>query len=53
MHHFWRVIQPSSLLDKRIDEYTKMPYNMTSEEAHVRVLNEISREYGLKWGELK
>lgn len=43
----------SGVLDKRIDKYTKMPYNMSSEDAHVRVLNEMSKEYGLKWGELK
>ena len=39
-------------LDKRIDKYTKMPYNMSYEDAHIRVLNEMHEQYGLEWSEL-
>ena len=43
----------SGVLDKRIDKYTKMPYNMNCEDAHVRALNEMQVEYDIKWRELK
>lgn len=43
----------AGLLDKRIDKYTKMPYNMSCIEAHEKVLDEMRNEYGLEWSELK
>ena len=41
------------MLDGRIDKYQNEPYNLSIEEAHTRALNEISKEYGIIWEELK
>ena len=41
------------MLDGRIDKYQNEPYNLSIEKAHTRALNEISKEYGVTWEELK
>ena len=42
----------SVLLDKKIDKYTQKEYNMTVEDAYKKALNELRKEYGIKWEEL-
>lgn len=41
------------MLDDRIDKYTKSPYNLNVEKAHMRALNEMVKEYGIVWQELE
>ena len=41
------------ILDERIDKYINTPYNLGVEEAHTRALNELAKEYGVTWEELK
>lgn len=41
------------MLDDRIDKYTKSPYNLNVEKAHIRALNEMVKEYGIVWQELE
>lgn len=40
------------LFDMRIDKYSNLPYNMSVEDAHIKVLNEFAKEYGIEWQEL-
>ena len=40
------------ILDARIDKYTNAPYNQSVEEAHLKALDEMVKEYGIKWQEL-
>ena len=42
----------SLLLDNKIDKYTQKGYNMTIEDAYKKALNELQKEYGIKWEEL-
>lgn len=42
----------SLLLDNKIDKYTQKGYNMTVEDAYKKALNELQKEYGIKWEEL-
>lgn len=42
-----------TLLDYRIDKYIEKEYNLSVEEAYIKVLNEFRREYGISWQELK
>lgn len=41
------------IIDNRVDKYTKPPYDLGVEEAHMKALNEIVKEYGISWEELK
>ncbi len=41
------------VLDDRIDKYTNSPYNLSTEKAHIRALNDVAKEYGITWQELK
>lgn len=41
------------MLDDRIDKYTKSPYNLDVEKAHIRALNEMAKEYEITWQELE
>ena len=43
----------SRILDERIDKYMNPPYNLGIEEAHTKALNELAKEYGVTWEELK
>ena len=40
------------LFDMRIDKYSDLPYNMSVEDAHIKVLNEFAKEYGIEWEKL-
>lgn len=48
-----KFIFNSALMDKRIDKYLSQPYNMSVQDAHVKVLDEFREEYGITWKELK
>lgn len=41
------------ILDSMVDKYTKPPYNFDVEKAHVKALEKMKEEYGVKWQELK
>lgn len=47
-----KVFTPG-IIDNRVDKYTKPPYDLGVEEAHMKALNEIVKEYGISWEELK
>lgn len=40
------------LFDRRVDKYTEEPYNFGVEKAHVKVLSEFKKEYGVSWEEI-
>lgn len=39
-------------LDARVDKYSKAPYNLSIENAHLRVIEEFKKEYGILWEEI-
>ena len=47
-----KVFTPG-IIDNRVDKYTKPPYDLGVEEAHTKALDEIVKEYGISWEELK
>lgn len=42
-----------SIFDKRVDKYLTEPYNLGIEKAHLRVIEEFKKEYGILWEEIK
>lgn len=42
-----------SLLDARIDKYCSVEYNLSTEEAYKKALNEFKKEYGITWEEIE
>lgn len=42
-----------SILDDRVDKYTKQPYNLDVGKAHEKALNELKEEYGISWEEIE
>lgn len=47
-----KVFTPG-IIDYRVDKYTKSPYDLSIEEAHIKALNEAKEGYGISWEELK
>lgn len=42
-----------SVFDNRIDKYSKSPYNLGMVEAHLKVIEDFKKEYGILWEEIK
>ena len=42
----------SLALDERIDKYTQKDYNLDTESAYKKALDEFQKEYGIKWEEI-
>ena len=42
----------SGVLDRRIYNYSNVPYKMSMEDAHVKALETMREDYGTEWREL-